>query len=149
MSLLRNAVVTIYSQVVHRPSGIKRFWFGCHLIGVYRVPRAGLEAWLGIHITLWHKKLCNVLVYLMDLVILTRKLRYRCSTSTFFGQKSAGSYYCILYPMYQSYLRSWFVVRGGSCPTYISDGPVCWKRTVVQQWPRTTSRVSQHQQEGG
>ena len=22
---------------------------GCHLIGVYRVPRAGLEAWLGVH----------------------------------------------------------------------------------------------------
>ena len=21
---------------------------GCHLIGVYRVPRAGLEAWLGV-----------------------------------------------------------------------------------------------------
>ena len=24
---------------------------GFHLIGVYRVPRAGLEAWLGVHIT--------------------------------------------------------------------------------------------------
>ena len=24
---------------------------GCHLIGVYRVPRAGLEARLGVHIT--------------------------------------------------------------------------------------------------
>ena len=24
----------------------------CHLIGVCRVPRAGLEAWLGVHITL-------------------------------------------------------------------------------------------------
>jgi len=25
---------------------------GCHLIGVYRVPRAGLEVWLGVHITI-------------------------------------------------------------------------------------------------
>jgi len=23
----------------------------CHLVGVYRVPRAGLEAWLEVHIT--------------------------------------------------------------------------------------------------
>ena len=25
---------------------------GCHLIDFHRVPRAGLEAWLGVHITL-------------------------------------------------------------------------------------------------
>ena len=24
---------------------------GCHLVGVYRAPQAGLEAWLGVHIT--------------------------------------------------------------------------------------------------
>ena len=32
MSLLRNAIVTIYSQVVHQPSGIRRFWFGVSLL---------------------------------------------------------------------------------------------------------------------
>ena len=28
MSLLHNSIVTIYSQVVHQPSGIRRFWRG-------------------------------------------------------------------------------------------------------------------------
>ena len=29
---------------------------GCYVIGVYKVPRAGLEAWLGVHITFETRK---------------------------------------------------------------------------------------------
>jgi len=34
--LLHNAIVTIYSQVVHQPSGIRRFWFGVSLLSPLR-----------------------------------------------------------------------------------------------------------------
>ena len=34
--MLRNAIVTIYSQVVHQPSGIRRFWFGVSLLSPLR-----------------------------------------------------------------------------------------------------------------
>jgi len=33
---LHNAIVTIYSQVVHQPSGIRRFWFGVSLLSPLR-----------------------------------------------------------------------------------------------------------------
>ena len=33
-------------------TGFSNWQTGCHLAGVYRVPRAGLEAWLGVHITI-------------------------------------------------------------------------------------------------
>ena len=40
MSLLRNAIVTIYSQYVHQPSGIRRFWFG---VSLRRIGRKALH----------------------------------------------------------------------------------------------------------
>ena len=33
---MHNAIVTIYSQVVHEPSGIRRFWFGVSLLSPLR-----------------------------------------------------------------------------------------------------------------
>ena len=33
---LHNAIVTIYSQVVHQPSGIRGFWFGVSLLSPLR-----------------------------------------------------------------------------------------------------------------
>ena len=36
MSLLNNEIVTIYSQVVDQPSGIRRFWFGVSLLSPLR-----------------------------------------------------------------------------------------------------------------
>ena len=33
---MRNAIVTIYSQVVHQPSGSRRFWFGVSLLSPLR-----------------------------------------------------------------------------------------------------------------
>jgi len=36
VSLLHNAIVTIYTQVVHQPSGIRRFWFGVSLLSPLR-----------------------------------------------------------------------------------------------------------------
>ena len=34
--MLHNAIPTIYSQVVHQPSGIRRFWFGVSLLSPLR-----------------------------------------------------------------------------------------------------------------
>jgi len=36
VSLLHNAIVTIYSQVFHQPSGIRSFWFGVRLLSPLR-----------------------------------------------------------------------------------------------------------------
>ena len=42
MSLLHNSILTIYSQVFHQPSGIRRFWFGvCLLSPLWPILRNG------------------------------------------------------------------------------------------------------------
>jgi len=42
VSLLHNAIVTIYSQVTHQPSGIRGFWFGVSLLSPLRPICCGI-----------------------------------------------------------------------------------------------------------
>ena len=43
--------VVFFSEPPRGGTGFSNQQAGCHLLGVYRVPRAGLEAWLWVHIT--------------------------------------------------------------------------------------------------
>ena len=40
-----------FSELPRGGTGFSYYQTGFHLIGVYRVPRAGLEPWLGVHLT--------------------------------------------------------------------------------------------------
>ena len=56
VNLLLDAIlilISIYSEPPRGGTGFSYLQTGCHLIGVYRVPQAGLEAWLGVHLSIY------------------------------------------------------------------------------------------------